>query len=122
MSKGGNFRTFGKNAYNGSGYSQQFTSPDVQIPMLANGNSTPMEIVSKSDDCRSLSLDIVERKGKIGKLYLRENLGFGDKKPSDRAPRWKGDLKIGMYTFSVQLWASKTGDGTFSGPVSIPTN
>ncbi len=105
--------------FTNTGYTQQFTSPDVNIPMLSN-NAMQVEVPRQEEPCRSFSLECVERKGKIGKLFLRENVGTGDKKPSDRAPKFKGEIRIGHYVFSVQVWPDKKGDGALSGPISIP--
>ncbi len=89
-------------------YTQGFQAPnpDMNVPTMI-----------PEDQPRIFHLECYEKKGKIGKLTVYENTGNGDKKPSERAPKFKGQIRIGDTIFDVNLWADKVTAGCFSGPI-----
>lgn len=70
------------------------------------------------DECKTFVLECREKKGKFGKVSIWENVAAPGKTLSERAPKFRGELRIGDYVFPLNLWGDTNQAGSFTGSLA----
>ena len=103
MGRGGRFGQSGNTA-DSLGNSFQGPSIEAGITKLAT-----------EEEYKVFTLECREKKGRFGKVTIWENVAAPGKTLSEKAPKYRGEIRIEDYSFSIQLWGDAHQGGCFTG-------
>ena len=82
-----------------------------QGPSIEAGITT----LAKEEEFKVFTLECREKKGRFGKVTIWENVAAPGKTLSEKAPKYRGEIRIGDYSFPIQLWGDAHQGGCFTG-------
>ena len=85
-----------------------------QGPSIETGISK----LTHEEEFKVFTLECREKKGKFGKVSIWENVAAPGKTLSEKAPKFRGEIRIGDYSFPIQLWADMHQGGCFTGSLA----